>query len=235
MDVLIVVPTYDERDNIEPLLEGIHLHVPDAHVLFVDDASPDGTGAVIDEIAARDARVHALHRKGKLGLGTAYLDGFRWGMVRRYDLLFEMDADLSHDPAHLPAFLEAIEDADIVLGSRYIDGGGTENWERWREGLSRGGNLYARTLLGLSQRDLTGGFKCFRRSALSQMPLHKVRSEGYAFQVELTWRATLAGLKIREVPIVFRERRRGQSKLSRRIVAEALLTMIRLRREGPDR
>ncbi len=229
--ILIVVPTYNERDNIERLIEAIHGQVPAAHVLVVDDNSPDGTGELADALAARDERVHVLHRPGKLGLGTAYIAGFRYALDHGYDLVFEMDADFSHRPEHLPAFLEAIRDADLVLGCRYMPGGGTEDWGIGRRLLSRGGNLYARLWLGLPLRDLTGGFKCFRRKVLETIPLDRVQSEGYAFQIELTWRAVQAGFRVVEVPIQFPDRRVGASKMSRRIVAEAIARVPLLRLE----
>ncbi len=227
--ILIVLPTYNERANLADLVKAIHEYLPDSEVLVVDDASPDGTGDLAEAMATEDSRVHVLHRTGKLGLGTAYLAGFRWGLERRYDLIFEMDADFSHDPAHLPAFVEAARDADLVLGSRYTEGGGTENWALWRQLLSRGGGAYARTILQVPYRDLTGGFKCFRRKVLETLPLHTIRSEGYSFQIELTYRAHQAGFRIVEIPIVFRERREGESKISRRIVLEAMVVVWRLR------
>lgn len=228
MSSLIVLPTYNERANLAPLIESIHAQVPEIHILVVDDGSPDGTGALADELAARDARIQVLHRAGKLGLGTAYLTGFKWALSRGYELILEMDADFSHDPTHLPEILAAAEGADLVLGSRYIPGGGTENWGLWRRLLSRGGGVYARSLLGVEYHDLTGGFKCFHRRVLEAIPLDEVRSEGYGFQIEMTWRAHLQGFRIVEVPIVFKERREGQSKISRRIVVEAMLMVARL-------
>ena len=233
--VLIVVPTYNERANLPDLVRAIHDRLPEAHLLVVDDASPDGTGELADALAAEDDRIHVLHRTGKLGLGTAYLAGFRWALDQGYDLIFEMDADFSHDPAHLPQFLEAVKDADLVLGSRYVEGGGTENWALWRRLLSRGGGIYARTILQVPYRDLTGGFKCFRRKVLEALPLDDIRSEGYAFQIELTYRAHQAGFRIKEIPIVFRERREGESKISRRIVLEAMAMVWRLRLGGAGR
>ena len=230
--ILIVLPTYNERANLADLVKEIHRHLPAAALLIVDDASPDGTGDLADSMAEADSRVHVLHRSGKLGLGTAYLAGFRWALERGYDLVFEMDADFSHDPGHLPQFVEAIRDADLVLGSRYTEGGGTENWAVWRQLLSKGGGLYARTILQVPYRDLTGGFKCFRRKVLEALPLDEIRSEGYSFQIELTYRAHQAGFRIVEIPIVFRERREGESKISRRIVLEAMAVVWRLRFGG---
>jgi dolichol-phosphate mannosyltransferase len=204
--------------------------VPAANLRFVDDNSPDGTGEVLDGIAARDKRVHVLHRPGKLGLGTAYLDGFRWGLARGYEFLFEMDADFSHDPKYLPGMLAlAAGGADVVVGSRYVAGGGTENWGVGRKIISRGGSLYARTILGVKVRDLTAGFICWRRRALEAIALDEIRSNGYSFQIEMKYRALKAGLSIVETPIVFADRRIGQSKMSRAIFVEALLMVWRLR------
>lgn len=229
---LVIVPTYDERENLPLLVEAIFEVVPDVDVLVVDDASPDGTGELADALAARDARVHVLHRAGKLGLGTAYIAGFRWALERDYPAVFEMDADFSHQPRYLPDLLRATEGADLVLGTRYIPGGGTEGWGPFRQVLSRGGNLYARIVLGMPFHDLTGGFKCFRREALLAIDLDRVRSTGYAFQIELTWRVWKEGLRIVEVPIVFPDRTRGKSKMSTRIMREAMINVLRLRLRG---
>ena len=227
---LIVVPTYNERDNVRDVVTRFLAEVPAANLLFVDDNSPDGTGAVLDEIATKDTRVHVLHRAGKLGLGTAYLDGFRWGLARGYEYLLEMDADFSHDPRYLPGMLALAEDgADVVVGSRYVDGGGTENWGVGRKIISRGGSLYARTILGVKVRDLTAGFICYRRRALETIDLEAVRSNGYSFQIEMKYRALAAGLRVVETPIVFADRRVGQSKMSRAIFVEALLMVWKLR------
>lgn len=228
--VLIVTPTYDERDNLEPFLAGVFEVLPQAHVLIVDDNSPDGTGALADEIAARDERVRVMHRPGKLGLGSAYLDAFRRGIDEGYDVLFEMDTDLSHDPRYLPDFIRALDEgADIVIGSRNIPGGGVEGWGLGRHVLSKGGSLYSRMILRVSVRDLTSGFKAFRRRVLETIDLSAVRSEGYSFQIELTYRALRKGFRVTEVPIVFVDRRAGQSKMSRRIFAEAVVMVPRLR------
>jgi len=226
---LVIIPTYDERDNLPRLIAAVHEVVPQVHVLVVDDNSPDGTGQLADEIAARDPRVHTLHRAGKMGLGTAYIAGFRWALERDYRFVFEMDADFSHQPKYLPELLAATADADLVLGCRYIPGGGTEDWTWFRRFVSKGGNLYARTVMGLPFRDLTGGFKCFRRSVLETIDLSAVASKGYAFQIELTYRTHLAGFRIAEVPIVFPDRRVGQSKMSGRIVREAMINVVKLR------
>ncbi|HVN13804.1 MAG TPA: polyprenol monophosphomannose synthase [Kineosporiaceae bacterium] len=222
--VLVVVPTYDERANLPRILARVRTAVPSAHVLVADDASPDGTGRIADEIAARDDAVHVLHRPGKRGLGAAYLDGFRWGLAREYDVLVEMDADGSHQPEQLGSLLERVADgADLVLGSRWVAGGSVLHWPRHRELLSRGGNVYARVLLGIPLADATGGYRAFRASALETIGLDDVESQGYCFQIDLAWRAVRAGLRVEEVPITFVERELGASKMSRAIVAEALL------------
>jgi dolichol-phosphate mannosyltransferase len=227
---LIVIPTYDERDNLQALAKGIFEQLPEAHLLVVDDASPDGTGDLADEMAQQDERVHVIHRPGKLGLGTAYVTGFRYGLARDYDYFFEMDADFSHNPKYLPQILARARDgADVVLGSRYVAGGGTVNWGLRRKVLSAGGSLYARTILGVKVRDLTGGFKCFRRRVLEAIDLTAVRSEGYSFQIEMTYRAVKEGFKVVEIPIVFEDRRVGQSKMSRAIFLEGILMPWRLR------
>ena len=232
--VLVIVPTYDEAENIEPLVSAIFEateRLPHRmEILVVDDDSPDGTGVIADRLAREDPRVHVLHRKEKAGLGRAYLAGFAWALERDYELVMEMDADFSHDPAHLPSLLAAAEEADVVLGSRYVPGGGTVHWGLGRRLLSKGGSLYARTLLHLPYRDLTGGYKVFRREVLEALDLETVRSEGYAFQIELTLRAHRQGFRIVEVPIVFEDRRVGQSKMSRRIVFEAVRLVWKLRK-----
>lgn len=226
---LIIVPTYNERENLPELVSQIFSEVPHTHILVVDDNSPDGTGALADGLAAADARVHVMHRAGKLGLGTAYIGGFKWALERDYERVFEMDADFSHQPKYLPTFLEKAEEADLVLGCRYMKGGGTEDWTFMRRMISKGGNLYARAVMGLRFKDLTGGFKCFRREVLEALELDAVKSRGYAFQIELTYRAHLAGFKIAEVPIIFPDRKLGQSKMSGRIVREAMLNVVKLR------
>ena len=227
---LVIVPTYNERENIERLVAGVLAQSPRVEVLIVDDASPDGTGALADAVRTRDPRVHVLHRPGKLGLGTAYLDGFRWALARDYQVVFEMDADFSHDPGHLPTFLAAIEEADVVLGSRYRDGKVTViNWPISRLILSYGANIYARGVTGLPLFDATGGFKCFRREVLEAVDLSSVRSNGYAFQIEMSFRAWKQGFRIREIPIVFHDRTEGESKMSGRIIREAIWMVWRLR------
>jgi len=227
---LIITPTYNERDNLSAFVEAVFEVVPSADILVVDDASPDGTGDLADAIAASDARVHVLHRPGKLGLGTAYVDGFRFALERGYDVALEMDADLSHDPRYVPEMLRAIErGADVVLGSRSVLGGGVVGWGLGRHVLSKGGSLYARAILGVETRDLTTGFKAYTRRALLALDVDRVRSNGYAFQIETTYRALRKGLRVEEVPIVFVDRRAGRSKMSRRIFAEAVVEVWRLR------
>ena len=222
--VLVVVPTYDERENLPLTLGRVRAAVPSAHVLVVDDASPDGTGEVADEWAAGDDHVHVLHRPGKAGLGAAYIEGFRWGLAQGFDVLVEMDADGSHQPEQLPSLLERVAaGADLVLGSRWVPGGSVLNWPRHREVLSRGGNLYTRLALGVPLRDATGGYRAFRAEALEKIGLDDVESQGYCFQVDLAWRALRTGLRVEEVPITFVERELGASKMSRGIVAEALV------------
>ena len=233
----IVLPTYNEAGNLEPLIAALREHVPDARILVVDDASPDGTGDLADALAARDAAVEVLHRARKAGLGMAYVSGFARALAQGADYVVEMDADLSHDPRDIPRLLDRAQaGADLVLGSRYVDGGGIEDWDLLRRALSRGGCRYARTVLGVPIRDLTGGFKCFRAATLTAIDFETVRSEGYAFQVELTYRALARGLTVEEVPIVFRERTQGESKMSARIAVEAmwLVPALRLarRRDG---
>ena len=227
---LIVVPTYNERDNVRVVAERFLAALPGAELLFVDDNSPDGTGGVLDELAAAEPRIHVMHRAGKLGLGTAYVEGFGWGLARGYEYLFEMDADGSHDPKYLPTMLALAEDgADVVIGSRYVPGGGTENWGLGRQVISRGGGLYARTVLGIDVRDVTAGFVCWRRAALEAIELSTITSNGYSFQIEMKYRAHLKGMRLVETPIMFIDRRVGQSKMSRAIVAEALLKVWAMR------
>lgn len=231
--VLVVTPTYNERDNLERFVEALFAHLPEAHLLVVDDASPDGTGRIADRLAGRDERVRVLHRSGKLGIGSAYIEGFRGGLADGYDVLVQMDTDLSHDPRYLPTFLRRLEEgADVVLGSRNIPGGGVEGWGPGRHLLSKGGSLYSRTILGLPIRDLTSGYKAWSRRALEQIDLEAVRSEGYSFQIEMTWRALRRGSRVVEVPIVFVDRRAGKSKMSRKIFLEAVAMVWKLRLEG---
>lgn len=224
---LIVIPTYNEKENLPTLVTQLREQVPTAHLLIVDDGSPDGTGTMADGYAAADSQVHVLHRTTKDGLGRAYVAGFTWGLEKGYTRLVQMDADLSHNPCDVPRLLAA--DADLVIGSRYVAGGGTVNWGLGRRLLSRGGCLYARTILGLPLQDLTGGFKCWRRAALEAVNLPEIRSNGYSFQIEMTWRALQAGFRATEVPILFTDRVDGVSKMSKRIVFEAVGMVWRLR------
>jgi len=230
---LIVVPTYNEAENVDDLLAGIRGVLPEAHVLFVDDASPDGTA---ERVRAQQERnpglVHRIDREGKQGIGTAYLAGFAWALERDYDAVVEMDADLSHDARALPTLIGLLSDADVVIGSRYVPGGRTENWSRLRRAVSRFGSFYARRILGLPIRDLTGGFNAWHRRVLATLPLERVRSEGYSFQIELKLRAARAGFRLIETPIVFVDRRAGKSKMSWRIVAEAVVRVWWLRLSG---
>lgn len=221
--VLVVVPTYNEAENLEHVLDRLHGSVPEAHVLVVDDASPDGTGELADKLAARDRRVHVLHRAGKAGLGPAYVAGFRWGRAEGYDVLVEMDADGSHAPEQLPRLLAALAGADLVLGSRYVPDGEVRDWPLHRLLLSRGGNLYTRWALRLPLTDATGGYRAARGELIDRLPFEDVASEGYCFQVDWAWRAWRAGARVEEVPITFTERAMGRSKMNRSIVAEALV------------
>ena len=229
--VWVVLPTYNEADNIRPITAGILEAVPDATVLVVDDGSPDGTGQIADELAAADPRVRVRHRTAKQGLGKAYLDGFGVALDSGAGVVVQMDADFSHDPAVLPTLVGPIQDdaADLVIGSRYTPGGGVVDWGFGRRLLSRGGSIFARTVLGLRPHDLTGGFKAWRGSTLAAVPFDGVHAGGYVFQIEMTYRASRAGARIREVPITFRDRTVGQSKMSRRIIVEALVVVVQLR------
>ncbi len=232
---LVVLPTYEERDNLPRVVPAVLAALPGAEVLVVDDRSPDGTGELAEAMAREDGRVHVLHRDGPRGLGPAYVAGFRWALARPYRLVFQMDADLSHRPADLPALRAAADTYDLVLGSRYVRGGGVEGWPLHRRLLSRWGSFYARSVLGLGFRDLTGGFKCFRREVLAAIDLGSIRSRGYAFQVETTWRAWRAGFLVGEVPIVFPDRTAGRSKMSLAIAGEAARGVWAMRREGRPR
>jgi dolichol-phosphate mannosyltransferase len=227
---LVITPTYNERANVPTLVERVLSQDPRIEMLFVDDNSPDGTGDLIAELASTNTRIHLLRRPGKLGLGTAYRDGFHWALQRDYELIFEMDADFSHDPSHLPQFLAAAEKADFVLGSRYLNGKVTVmNWPISRLMLSYGANIYARWVTGMQLWDATGGFKCFHRRVLAAIDLDDVRSNGYAFQIEMSFRAMKKGFKPIEIPIVFADRTEGESKMSGHIVREAILMVWRLR------
>ena len=227
---LVIIPTYNERENLPRLLPLVLEQDERLDILIIDDASPDGTGAVADEMAAASTRIHVLHRKGKLGLGTAYLTGFAWGLERGYDWLFEMDADFSHDPEHLPQFIEALEQDDLVIGFRNLEGGVTVvNWPIARLLLSYFANVYARVVTGVPIWDATGGFKAFNRRVLEQIDLDRVESEGYSFQIEMSLRAWKRGFSIGEIPIVFVDRTIGESKMSKRIIREAVWRVWRLR------
>ncbi len=232
-DAWLVLPTYNEAENIAGFVEAARAKLPAAaRVLIVDDNSPDGTGAIADRLAAEHANVEVLHRARKEGLGPAYIAGFRHTLAAGAELVLEMDSDFSHDPAYLPRLLEAADRADLVLGSRYVPGGGVRDWGPLRRTVSRGGSTYARLVLGVGVRDLTGGFKCFRREVLEAIDLDSVQARGYAFQVEMTYRAIQHGFRVVEVPIVFRDRRAGDSKMDRGIVAEAVWRVPLLRFRG---
>jgi dolichol-phosphate mannosyltransferase len=220
--ILVIIPTYNEATNLPLIVPQVLTQDPRIEVLVVDDNSPDGTGDIVDRMAQSDSRIHALHRQAKEGLGRAYLAGFEWGLTQRFDAMFEMDADFSHDPSFIPSFLKAIEDADLVLGSRYSTGVNVINWPISRLLLSLAANLYARIITGLPLSDSTGGFKCFRRVVLEAIDLDHVRSNGYAFQIEMSFRAWRKGFRLKEIPIIFHDRVEGHSKMSKRIVREAI-------------
>jgi dolichol-phosphate mannosyltransferase len=229
----VVVPTYNEADNIRPLTAAVLAALPDATILVVDDSSPDGTGTIADELAAADPRIRVRHRPAKQGLGRAYLDGFSVALTGGAGIVVQMDADLSHDPAALPTLVEPIKrgEAGLVIGSRYTRGGGVVDWGIGRRIISRCGSLFARVVLDLSPNDLTGGFKAWRAATLAAIPFDGIHAGGYVFQIEMTFRASRAGARIREVPITFRDRRVGQSKMSRRIIVEAFVVVVQLRLE----
>lgn len=222
--ILVITPTYNERENLPKLAREVLRVAPEANLLVVDDGSPDGTGEMADRMSEADPRIQVVHRAGKMGLGSAYVEGFSRALKDDYEYVFEIDADLSHDPKDIPRFVEAMEreGADLVIGSRYVPGGRTVNWSFWRRLISRAGGFYARAVLGLPVRDLTGGYKCFRRGTLKAIDPGTVSSEGYSFQIETTYRAAKLGLRIVEIPIVFTERRAGASKMSLAIVLEAM-------------
>lgn len=220
--LLVVIPTYNEKDNLLPIVRRLHAAVPTAQVLVVDDGSPDGTGEIADGLAAEDPRVKVMHRQGKGGLGAAYLAGFSWALGRDYQVIVQMDADGSHPPETLPVMLDRLADADLVIGSRYVHGGSVVNWPKHREFLSRGGNLYSRMALGVRIRDITAGYRVFRRHVLAELTLADVKSQGYCFQIDMAWRTVLSGFRVTEVAITFTERERGDSKMSGSIVREAL-------------
>jgi len=227
---LIVTPTYNEKDNLPRFIEAVRGAAPEADLLIVDDNSPDGTGDIADAIAAKDPKVRVLHRAGKLGLGTAYIQAFLKGLAEGYENFFEMDADLSHDVKYLPGFFQALDEgADVVIGSRNIPGGDVEGWGVGRHFISKGGSIYSRAILGLSVKDLTSGYKAYTRRALEAIQLGSVHSNGYSFQIEMTFRAVRRGMKVTEVPIVFVDRTQGASKMSRKIFLEALTMVWKLK------
>ncbi len=225
---LIIVPTYNERENVDALQRTVLEVCPEADMLFVDDHSPDGTGELLDELSRSESRIHVLHRKGKQGLGRAYIAGFQWALERQYEFIFEMDADFSHDPREIPGMLNAAQSADLVLGSRYVGGVRVINWPLSRLILSRGAGLYVKIITGLPFTDPTGGYKCYRRAVLEHIPLDRIRSNGYSFQIEMTHTAWMAGFHVIDVPITFEERRSGASKMSGAIVREALWMVWKL-------
>jgi dolichol-phosphate mannosyltransferase len=236
MSALVVIPTYNELANLGPLVEAVLAQGEEFSILIIDDGSPDGTGLLADELAqVFPGRVEVIHRQGKLGLATAYLTGFRHGIVRGFDYILEMDADFSHDPAYLPQFLATARQtgADVVLGSRYVTGGGVANWPWYRRVMSRGGSLYAGLMLGVPVKDLTGGYKLFRREALEMLQLDDIKSTGYGFQIEMTYRLWQKGARIEEIPILFKDRLNGVSKMSSSIFLEALIMVVQLRLSPP--
>lgn len=241
--MLVVLPTYNERDNVAPIVHAIRAQLPDATIWIVDDNSPDGTGQLADELAIQDSGIRVIHRPGKLGLGTAYVQAFQQALVDGYDAILQMDADFSHDPTYLPTLVAGLHDFDLVVGSRYTPGGGTRNWSRIRQLISRGGNMVARVGLGVRTRDATGGFRAYRRSTLEELTYADLQLRGYGFQIEVIYQLERRGLRIKEVPITFVERASGESKMSKDIVLEAVLHIIarRIRRlrshkqPAPDR
>jgi len=226
---LVIIPTYNEAVNIESIVPRVLDQHPLLHVLVVDDNSPDGTGTLVDRMAEKESRIHCLHRPGKMGLGTAYVDGFRYALEQDYDVVMEMDADFSHDPDSIPSFLEAIAEADLVVGSRYLNGVTVVNWPLTRLILSYGANLYTRIITRMNIKDATGGFKCFRRETLEQIELSRVNSDGYGFQIEMNYKVWSLGLRVKEIPILFVDRRVGISKMNNHIIWEAMWLVWKLR------
>lgn len=226
MKTLVIIPTYNEAENIDKLIKEILINLPNTEVLVIDDNSPDGTGKIVDHIASFNKAVHIVHRSKKLGMGNAYNQGFRYAIEHGYDIVFEMDADFSHNPKDLPKLLSKLDNNGLVIGSRYVYGGATVNWGLLRKIISRLGNFYARTILGMRTKDITGGFRCYRVEALRKIDLNKVKSDGYGFQVEMAYRLKQAGYNIEEVPIIFEDRRAGQSKMSKNIIIEALIRVL---------
>jgi dolichol-phosphate mannosyltransferase len=229
---LIVIPTYNEADNLEPLVREISALALAFDILVVDDNSPDGTGEIADRLSREQPGIHVLHRPGKMGLGTAYIEGFRWAIEREYDYVLEMDCDFSHNPSYLPRFLEEIETADLVIGSRYVQDGATPDWGLLRRLISSGGNVFARAMLGLETRDCTGGFRCYRRSVLEEVPWDAIRLDGYGFQVGAVYYVEQSGGKVTEFPIIFEDRRVGQSKMCTAIIVEAFIFVTKLALRG---
>lgn len=229
LSLLVIIPTYNERENIEKLVQEVFASLPQTEVLIIDDNSPDGTGKIADQLAGSNSAVHVIHRPKKMGMGNAYNQGIRYAIEQGYGVVFEMDADFSHKPSDLPRLLEALGDSGLVIGSRYVDGGGTVNWGISRRLISKSGNLYARTMLGMNVRDITAGFRCYNVQALKKVDLDQVKSDGYGFQVEMAYRIKRAGYGIIEIPIIFEDRRAGQSKMSKDIVIEAFIRVLRMR------
>lgn len=229
MKKLLIIPTYNEKDNIARLVRGVREHVPDMHVLIIDDNSPDGTGRLADELTQKYEGVFVMHRAGKMGLGSAYVAGFKKALAEGYDLVCQMDADFSHDPSHLPAILKGMETHDVMIGSRYVDGGGTRNWGLHRRILSRGSNFVARMLLGVKVRDCTGGFRCYKRRVIEGIKPDTIFSNGYSFLEEVLYKAIKAGATVGETPIIFVEREHGKSKISKGEIFKAMFTLVRLR------
>jgi dolichol-phosphate mannosyltransferase len=229
MKALVIIPTYNEKENLEAIIQAVLRQDSQLNILIVDDNSPDGTGQIADRISHDNNKVHVLHRQRKMGLGQAYIAGFKYALEHKYDFVFEMDADFSHDPKYLPEFLKSMEMADLVLGSRYVRGVNVVNWPMSRLLLSYFANVYSRWITGVPVRDSTGGFKCYRREVLEKIQLDKIKSEGYSFQIETCFRAWKKGFRIKEIPIIFVERRAGHSKMSKRIVREAIWVVWKLR------
>ncbi len=229
MKTLVIIPTYNESENLEKLLREVFVFLPQTEVLIIDDNSPDGTGKIADEFAAVNPSLHVIHRPKKMGMGNAYNQGFRYAIEHGYDIVFQMDADFSHKPSDLPRLLDALKGNGLVIGSRYVYGGGTVNWGIVRRFISKSGNLYARTILGMDIKDITGGFRCYSVGTLRKVDLDQVKSDGYGFQVEMAYRIKQAGYGIKEVPIIFEDRRAGQSKMSKDIVMEAFIRVLVIR------
>ncbi len=228
MKTLIIIPTYDEKDNVAPIAEAVFTNLPEAHILFVDDNSPDGTGDILDKMSSENSAIQVLHNEKKSGLGRAYIGGFKWALEKGYDLIFEMDADFSHDPAELPNFVKAAENADLVLGSRYVDGIRITNWPISRLILSKGASLYVRFITGIPATDPTGGYKCYSRKVLETIDLEDIVSSGYSFQVEMSYKTWMLGFTLTDIPITFVDRRAGYSKMSGGIFKEAIWLVLKL-------